>query len=170
MLGSIKVTRDTPDQLIVADTPWLLSSALIFFIMVFMAPALLLMFDGVWQGAIFALAGGGLGLIAFAVFVRRTQLILDIPSDSVTLRWRTLFGFNEVRHTLSNLARAELETTQSSKGSALCRPVLILSQGMSAGPHPIIPSYTNTKRPRRLVDAVNSWLTKARLDSGTPNA
>jgi hypothetical protein len=166
----MKVTRDTPDQLILANTPWLLGGGLIFFIMAFVAPGLLIMYDGVWQGAIFALAGGGMGFIAFAVFVRRTQLILDLPSDSVTMRWRTVFGFKEVRHTLSNLARAELESTQSSKGGTLYRPVLILSQGMSAGTHPIIPSYTNTKGPRRLVDAVNGWLSNARLDSGTPNA
>ncbi len=170
MLASMKVTRNTPDQLILANTPWFLGTALILFIMAFVAPGLLIMYDGVWQGSIFAIAGGGMGCIAFAVFVRRTQLILDRPGDNITMRWRSVFGFKEVRHKLSNLARAELESTQSSKGGTLYRPVLILSQGMSAGTHPIIPSYTNSNGPRRLVDSVNGWLANARLDSGTPNA
>lgn len=166
----MKVTRDTPDQLILANTPWLLGCALVLFTMAFVGPGLLIMYDGVWQGAIFAIAGGGMGCIAFAAFVRRTQLILDRSNDSVTLRWRSVFGYKEVRHTLSNLARADLESTRGSKGGTLYRPVLILSEGMSAGRHPIVPSYTNGEGPRHMVDAVNGWLANTRLDSGAPNA
>jgi len=158
MVLPMKATRNTPEQLIIADTPWLIGVLMIGFILIFVAIGLLLMSDGVWAGLAFALVGGGLGFGAFAAFVRRVQVILDRPSDTITLRARSLLGFTEVTHSLSNLSRAVLETTTSSKGSTLYRPTLILDKGMSTGAHPVVNAYTNTTGPRRTVDAINTWL------------
>ena len=158
MVLPMKVTRDTPQQLIIANSPWLIGIFLIGFILIFVAVGLLLLSEGIWAGLLFSLVGGGLGFGAFAAFVRRVQLILDRPSDTITIRVRSLFGFSEVQHSLSNLSRAVLETTTSSKGNTLYRPTLILDKGMSAGSHPVVHAYANTTGPRRMVDAINSWL------------
>ena len=170
MLPTMHVTRNTPDQLIIADTPWLIGIMLIIFIVMFVGPGLLVVSDGVWQGWIFVIAGSGMGFIAFGVFVRRVQIILDRPADTITIRRRSIFGFSTIVHTLSNLSEAKLEVTTGSKGRTLYRPTLVLSQGMSTGDHPIVQAYSNFGGSERIVDTINSWLTNTRLDSDGPNA
>lgn len=165
----MKVTRNTAEQLIVSDTPWFIGAMLILFILAFVGPGLLMMADGVWQGLFFALAGGGMGVAAFAVFVRRVQVIFDRPSDTVKIRRQSVFGYSSVSHVLSNVAGAVLERISDDEGTKY-RPTLILDQGMSKGRHPIIDSYTNTGGPKRLVSAINDWLGDAvRLDSDAAN-
>lgn len=154
----MKVTRNTPEQLIVADNPWIIGALLIAFILVFVAIGVGLILNGEWFGLLFAGIGGGLGFAAFAAFVRRVQVILDRPTDTILIRSRSLFGYKQVQHDLSNLSRAVLESTSSSDGGTLYRPALVLDKGMSTGTHPIVEAYTNTRGPRRLVDAINSWL------------
>lgn len=154
----MNVTRNTPDQLIVADTPWLIGIMLIIFVLLFVGPGLLIASDGIWQGWIFVIAGGGMGVIALGVFVRRMQLILDRPSGTITIRRRSIFGFSEITHELSDLSEVKIETTTGSKGRTLYRPTLVLTQGMSAGDHPIVQAYTNSGSSQRVADAVNGWL------------
>lgn len=154
----MKVTRATPQQLIVADTPWFIGIMLTIFILLFAGIGVAMVLEGEPAGFLFAIVGGGLGLGGFAAFVRRVQVILDRPSDTIIIRRRSLFGYSEIRHKLSNLGRAELQMSAGSKGGMLYRPALVLERGMSAGHHPIVQSYTNTKGPKRLVDAVNDWL------------
>ncbi len=158
MVLPMKVARNTPDQLIIAHTPWLIGFFLIIFILIFVAVGLFTMSETLIGGLFFALMGGGIGFAAFAAFVRRIQLVLDRPSDTITIRTRSLFGFKEVQHALSSLSHAVLESTTSSKGNTLYRPTLILDQGMSAGPHPLTNAYTNATGPGLVVDAINTWL------------
>lgn len=163
MLPTMHVTRNTPEQLIIADTPWFIGIMLIIFIVLFVGPGLLIVSDGIWQGWVFVIAGGGMGLIAFGVFVRRMQVILDRPSDTITIRRQSIFGFSEITHELSDLSEVKIETTTGSKGRRLFRPTLVLNQGMSAGDHPIVQAYTNSGSSQRVADAVNGWL--ATLDA-----
>lgn len=163
----MKVTRNTPDQLILSDTPWLIGIMLIFFILVFTGAGIAITISESWVGLIFAFFGGGMGVMAFCVFVRRVQVILDRPANQLLIRRQSVFGYTSVEHALSDLSHAELDaTTSRNKGrtSTLYRPVLILSSGMSAGAHPIVAAYTNGKGPDRLVRAVNDW-----LDAGREN-
>jgi hypothetical protein len=158
MVPPMKVTRNTPDQLIIADTPWLIGIMLVVFVLTFVAVGVFLISEGTWAGLLFIIAGGGLGFGAFAVFVRRVQLIFDRPLQTITQRNRSLFGYSEVRHELPNLSHAILETSTTSKGGLLYRPTLVLDAGMSAGHMPIVDIYTNTSGPKRIVDAINTWL------------
>lgn len=165
MLPPMKITRDTPDQLIIADVPWLLGIGLIIFILTFAGIGLAVFLQGEWMGLLFLLIGGGIGLLAFAAFVRRVQVICDRVAGTVTIRRKSLFGYSEVQHDLRHLSKAVLESTTGSKGGTLYRPVLVLDGGMSKGRHPIVEAYTNMSGPGRAVDAVNSWLGAARVDS-----
>ena len=162
MLPGMHVSRNTRDQLIIVDTPWVIGVLLILFVLVFVGPGLLLVANGLWQGWIFALAGGGMGVIALGVFVRRMQLILDRPSGTITIRRRSIFGFSEITHELSNLSKVKIETTTGSNGRRHFRPTLVLNQGMSAGDHPIVQAYTNSGSSQRVADAVNDWLANNR--------
>lgn len=160
----MKVTRNSPDQLILSNTPWFIGISLAVFILAFVGPGLFLMSEGgegIWFGLFFAVFGGGMGVAAFCVFVRRVQIILDRDKNSVVIRRQSVFGYEAVEHDLSNLSHAELESTvsRSDKGtSTLYRPVLVLDKGMSAGHHPIVEAFSNGGGAKHLVDAVNAWL------------
>ncbi|WP_170763968.1 hypothetical protein [Ruegeria lacuscaerulensis] len=172
----MKVTRNTQNQLILAKTPWFIGIMLVFFILAFVGPGILLMSAGgenIWFGLIFALGGGGLGFGAFCVFVRRVQVVLDRNRDSILIRRQSIFGYDVVEHVLSNLSHAELESTTSTREgrtSTLYRPVLVLDEGMSAGRHPIVEAFSNGPGSDRLVDAVNDWLPARKVDSDSQSA
>jgi hypothetical protein len=157
------VTRNTPDQLILADTPWFMGIMLILFILIFAGAGLLIMSKAFWPGLLWTACGCGMGVAGFAVFVRRVQVILDRPSNSVTLRRQSLFGYQSVRHQLDHLGQAVAETTTSQNHDTgtrtiLTRPVLEFDRGMSVERHPIVEAYTSGNGAARLVNAVNTWL------------
>lgn len=169
----MKVTRNTPNQLILSDTPWFIGITLVFFILIFVSLGIFLATEGgeaILFGLIFALGGGGLGFGAFCAFVRRVQVILDRDKNSITIRRQSVFGYEQVEHVLSNLSHAETESTTSRSDngtSTLYRPILILDEGMSAGRHPIVEAYSSGRGAHRLVDAVNDWLPARKVDSAS---
>lgn len=158
MVLPMDITRNTPDQLIIDDTPWLLGAVVIGVILTFASSGVSLILNGVWAGLVLIVVICCVGLAIFAAFIRRVQLILDRPAGTITLRTKTLFGLTEMIHDLPDLSRATLEVTIGGKGGKLYRPSLILDQGMSVGTHPIIPTYVNSSGPKRMVDAINIWL------------
>ncbi len=172
----MKVTRNTPDQLILSNTPWLIGIMLVVFILCFVGAGLFMATEGgegIFFGIFFALVGGGLGFGAFCVFVRRVQVILDRRTNSIVIRRQSIFGYDTVEHDLSNLSHAEVETTTSSRkgnSSKMHRPVLILEKGMSAGRHPIVEAYVSGGGAQRMVDAVNAWLPAHTVDSDIQSA
>ena len=105
------------------------------------------------------------------------QVILDTPTNTMTIRRRTFLGYSEVVHTLAYLSHAELDTSRSSDTPTHC-PIFVLSGGMSEGHHKFTPAYQSGPGPARIVDAVNTWLNDARqnghfpapVDSGPPEA
>lgn len=172
----MKVTRNTPDQLILSYTPWFIGISLVFFILVFVGAGLFMASEGgegILFGLFFAVFGGGMGCGAFCTFVRRVQVILDRSSNSILIRRQSVLGYDAVEHELSNLSHAEVETTASTRdGSStkMHRPVLILEKGMSAGRHPIVQAYISGHGAQRLVDAVNGWLPARKVDSDSQSA
>ncbi len=172
----MKVTLNTPNQLILSNTPWLIGIMLVVFILCFVGAGLFMATEGgegIFFGIFFALVGGGLGFGAFCVFVRRVQVILDRRTNSIVIRRQSIFGYDTVEHDLSNLSHAEVETTTSSRkgtSSKMHRPVLILEKGMSAGRHPIVEAYVSGGGAQRMVDAVNGWLPAHKVDSDSQSA
>ena len=166
----MKVIRNTPQQLIVANKPWLIGSALILFILLFVGAGLMVATEEPMFGIPFGLFGGGIGTVCFVAFVRRVQVIFDCPSNLITIRKQSLYAYSEETHPLSQLNKAVLETTISStnngNASTMYRPSLDISGTL----HPMVISYTNTRGPARLVKAVNTWIKAAPLDSGRDQA
>ena len=160
----MKVVRNTPQQLIVANKPWLIGSALAAFIVLFVGAGLMVATEEPLPGIMFALFGGGIGAACFVAFVRRVQVIFDCDSNLIIIRTKSVLGFREETHPLRDLRKAVLESTISTannNASTLYRPSLDIGGIL----HPMVTSYTNTRGPARLVNAVNKWLQAAPLDS-----
>ena len=132
---------------------------MIVLILVFVGLGLYLMTSGdVFPGIMFALIGGGGGAIAFMVAVRRTQLVLDGASDTVTLRTRSVFGFTEKQYRLSDVDAAFLEAPQNSDSKGMFRPMLALKDGSEPAKVPVLQAYVSGRGPKRATDAINDWL------------
>jgi hypothetical protein len=166
----MKVIRNTPQQLIVANKPWLTGIALILFILAFVGAGLLVATEEPLFGIPFALFGGGIGAVCFVAFVRRVQVILDCTSNLITIRTQSLYAYSEETHPLSQLNKAVLETTNSSLKHGNNSPMYRPSLDIGGSLHPMVESYTNTGGPARLVNAVNTWIKAAPLDSAPDQA
>ncbi len=158
----MKITTDTPDLLIVEDRPILLGLGLIVFIMIFVGVGIGLMLAGEGWGIVFALLGGGLGLLAFWAFVRRVQVVFHRPDDWVEFRRKNLFGGARVRHKLSDIGRAEIETSHGSEGGVTYRVVLVFDRGQSVGRHPVTLAYSSGSSHHLVEAKINDWLGKTR--------
>lgn len=158
----MKVTRDTPDQLILDDTPWLVGLVLAAMILACAAIGLSLLGSG-HAGRGLAILGFGLPFLGlfFGLFVRRNQLILDRVAGKVIHRRATVLGRTEVVHYLDNLDRAIIQTSRGKNGDTY-RMTLVLSGGMDAGLHPFTRVYSSGRGARRGAEAVNRWLARAR--------
>lgn len=159
----MKIKRNTPDLFVAEEIPWLIAIMLVFFIFCFVAPGIAIAFDGVWQGLLFALGGGGLGFAAMCVFVERLQVILNRRDGTITLRRRTILKYEQKRLPLDALVKAEVQTTLNRKDGRtreLFRPSLILADGEAETIHPVTQVYSSGGRSRRLVDAMNGWISK----------
>lgn len=154
----MKVLHDTPDRLILDETPWLIALLLAGFVLVFVGAGLFIMSENLLFGLAFGGFGGIVGCVVMAVMVERLQIIFDRTAGTVTIRRKSMRRYTQVSHALDNLSHAELETTVSSKGDTLARAVLILSRGMSAGRHPLNATYSNLSGPPQMVAAINTWL------------
>jgi len=112
----MKVTRNLPQQLIVEDRPWLISLMLVAFILIFAAASIGAFAEGQLLGGVLLGLGAGIGGVAMFLFSRRVQVVFDRPSDTITIKRRTMRGTTVVRHRLSNLGSTVLE--RSSGNSA----------------------------------------------------
>lgn len=160
----MKIVRDMPEQLIIAHIPWMMGILLTFFILLFAGIGLSILSQGEVFGLVFLLGGLVIGGACFIGFVRRVQVIFDRATDRIIHRRRSVLGFKEREFALSDLDGAELQSTVSSKGATLYRPVLEFKSGPDAGSFPMVDAYTNTRGPKQAVRAVNSWLETGRAE------
>lgn len=161
----MKITRDTPDQLILASVPWLMSILLTAIILIFVAVGLSLVFDGDLMGLFFAIFGGGIGTACFVAFVRRVQVIFDRRQQTFTIRRKTVFGYKENTRALGDVDHALIEHTTNSDGQRLDRPTLVMRRGGGDLRVPIVTTYSNSNRSGDIVEAINRWMGDGDLDS-----
>ena len=152
----MKIVENTPDRLILGNTPWLLGLSMIAVILIFVGLGLNLVISGeILPGVMFAVVGGGLGGLAFVGFVRRTQLVLDAPGDTVTLRSRSMLGYKLREFRLSEVDSAFAEAPSDSDTKGVYRPVLLLK---SAERVPILLAFTSGRGARVAAQAINDWM------------
>ncbi|WP_138421652.1 hypothetical protein [Maritimibacter alexandrii] len=154
----MKVITHTPDLLIVEDRPVFIAIMLIVFTLVFLGAGLGILAAGEWWGLIFAGLGGGMGLLFFAIFVRRVQVVFHRPDRYVEFRRKNVFRALKVRHDLRDVSRAIVERNRSSEGGTTYRVTLVFDTGESAGLHPITFAYSSGSGHANAARAINEWL------------
>jgi hypothetical protein len=161
-LRHMKTVIDTPDTLVLEETPWLFGLAIIAFVLIFAGVGWIMLVSGEIIGGLMFLVGGlGMGVLAFWAFIRRTQLWLDQPCAQIALRSRSLFGFSEQTFPLADLTGADTQTSHASKGQRTRRAVLRFG-GRTNKVVAITSHYTSGRGPLRTAAAVNDWLSRNR--------
>ena len=166
----MKVKINKPDLLIAGETPWFIAIMLLFFILIFAAIGLLTL-SQTWAGLIFLFVGCGLGLGAMGVFVERLQLILDARANTLTMRSRTLFRYNQTVIPLDEVIRAETESSLSNNRDGptsrrtVSRIAFVVRDGSGTGGtvvQPLTSVMSSGKGTGTVTRAVNDWLKSLR--------
>jgi|TARA_R110002049_G_scaffold44333_3_gene129764 hypothetical protein len=165
----MKITRDTPDQLIIENNPVLLAILLGLFALGFVGIGLFSLGDDTSLGLGFILGGMVFGGVFLAAFIRRSQVIFDRSTGRVEMRRKSVTGYRRRDWDLADLDRAIVERGPSD-GSMTYRTALVFTGGMDAGTHPITIVYSSGGGADRAAKAINRWLDAARLDSAAPSA
>ena len=150
----MKISRDTPDVLILDDTPWALSLSLAATVVLFAGAGL----DAAWAGDFLESLGfwgcAALLLGMLAAFARRSQLVLDRRNDTLIHRVRDIRGFAETRYPLATLTGATVQTDRESDAESY-RIILILH---NHPPLPVTPTFSGGSDARTSAQAINTWL------------
>jgi len=166
----MKVIRNTPNQLVVANKPWLIGTVLFLAILLFTSAGLKAASVEPLLGIPFGLFAGSLSVVWLVVFVRHVQVIFDRSLGQITIHKRSIYARSKETHPLPQLRRAVLEATISSmgtgNGATLYRPTLDFGDSR----HTVFTHYTSTRSPARLVNTINSWLKSDPLDSAQKQA
>lgn len=153
----MKVTRNTADQLIVEERPWLFGFMLIVFVLVFTGVGLSMVAAGEFWGIAF-LFGAAIGFLFIRVFVRRVQVIFNRPKGWIEIRRRSMSRQSNIRYDLTEITHAEVETSNSGDGGATHRVALIIPKGQSQGRHNLTKYYVSGKGSHKTAKAINDWL------------
>jgi len=155
--AKMKVTLNSPNKLIIDNRPVWPGLLAMTFIMVGVGVAWNMTIDqGDIAGLLIGIPFVAMGGLAFWAFVRRTQIIFCRDEGTIDIRRKSLTSQTRVVHALADFDRAEVETSRSSDTSTH-RAVLILSQGMSAGRHPVTQAYYSGGGADRIARAINDW-------------
>jgi hypothetical protein len=165
----MKVIRNTPDQLILSDRPWISGIAASFAAFAVLAG---------WSfspGASFedpvkSLKELAVILLICAVLVlptvRRLQIVLDRTTDTFTIRRRTMLGHEERVLPLSDFRTAEMRSSETQNGKSF-RPFLHFVH--SGGTSSIPLSAFAGRPPKRMHDAfdlLNAWNQAGHAETG----
>ena len=154
----MKVTRNTPEQLIIDHFSIVLAIMMVVFFAMFVGVGAVMVQDGVFWGVLFL----GTGILFGGIMLyhtERVQVILDRSSGLLTIRRRNILRYRQVTHDLDALGHAILETSTSGEYTYLThRAIIVLTSCMSSGEHPITEVYTSASGPKIVADAINDWL------------
>ncbi len=153
----MKVIRNTADQLIVEERPWLIGVFLIAFVLVFTGVGLSMIANGEYWGIVF-LGGAAAAFLFIRVFVRRVQVIFNRPQGWIEIRRRSMSRQSNIRYDLTEITHAEVETSNSGDGGPTHRIVLIIPKGQSQGRHNLTEYYVSGKGSHKTAKAINDWL------------
>lgn len=151
----MKISRNTPEQLIVGENPVWVAVMLVVMALIFFGIGLAITLSGEWLGLAFV-AGSLLPFSFLFIFVRRVQLIFEAAKGTLTIQRKNMRRATKVVHDLKDVQSAELETSRGDN-STLYRVTMVLT-GQSAGHHPITNAYSNVCNHQGVANAINAWL------------
>ncbi len=154
----MKILKNTPDRFELRFVPWILGIAFSAVILVTSGAGLRSLLSGEWKDAfVLFLIGPVFVGLAFALMVRRDDLILDRTTGTIEIRHRTVFGRKTEYFDLARLEQASTQTHYANDSNRQHRVALILS-----GDHPkdvinVTPVYSGGPDAKRAADAINAW-------------
>jgi hypothetical protein len=165
----MKTVTDTPDTLVLEETPWLFGLGVVAMMLLFAGVGWTILASGEIIGGLMLLVGGlAMGVLVIWAFIRRTQLWIDRPSGQVAIRSRSIFAFTEQTFPLTDLSGADTQNSQQSKGQRTRRAVLRFG-GQTNKVIPVTSHYTSGRGPLRTASTVNDWLSRGGgRDEDTP--
>ncbi len=153
----MKITRETPDQLIIENNPIWLAIFVSVFGLIFFGIGLANVRAEPGMGIAFIAGGLAIAVGFNMIFIRRTQLILDRPRNLVELRRKGWLNYVSMTWELQYLTRADVQSSSSGDTNTY-RAALQISGGMDAGTHPITLVYSSGRGAKRAANAINRWL------------
>ncbi len=154
----MKISENTPDRLILDDVPWIRGILIILVTLYVIAMGFHEWNDGRTLGP--WIVGGGVlaGLLFFALFVERYQIIFLRSEKTILRRKRSVFGFSETRHDLGAVSHAEVEEETGTDNDVSYYAALIVPEGPDAPKLRLTDYSTSGFGPPALVDQINDWL------------
>ena len=164
----MKVIHRSDQLLVIEDRPWFIGILMIGMTLIFLFGSMKLFAAGeAFGGLMMLLVGGGVPLLIGAVMVRRVRLTFDRSQGAVTRTSRSVGGLTREVYALDRVETAQLGTSTDSDGTTY-RTELRLRD-----PSEIVPFtsyYTDGRKPERMAEAVNGWLTAPDQVQAPPKA
>ncbi len=154
----MKISENTTDRLILDDVPWIRGSVIIVVTLYVVAMGFHEWNDGRKTGPYIVVFGFLIGVVFFAFFVERYQIIFQRSTNSIKRRKRSIFGYRETSHDLGAVSHAAIEKISDSDGGKMYQPVLIVLGGPDSPKLNLVDYATTGFGPPTLVDDINAWL------------
>ena len=158
----MKVIQQSADHIVLGERTWILGTLATAMILLFVYFGIEAVIERDPWGYALGLFGVAFGGLIFAIFVRRSQAVLDRTTGLLTLRSRSVFRYRERRWPLTEIERAIVEKMNLDDGEGY-RPTLLMRSGEPRRV-PLTVIYSSGSGAERVRDAINDWLGK--LDSG----
>lgn len=153
----MKVIHRSDQLLVLEDRPWFIGIFMIAMALVFIGASMAVIGRGeILGGFLLGLVGGGVPILIAALMVRRVRLTLDRQAGRLTRISRSVAGLKQADYALGRLSEAKVGVNYDSDGNTY-RTELHLQD-----PPEIVPFtsyYTNGRKPERMAETVNEWLT-----------
>jgi len=158
----MKVIHRSEELLVLEDRPLFLGITLIAMALVFVAGSLAVIGQGeVFGGFLLGLVGGGVPVLIAALMVKRVRLTLDRRTGRLTRTVRSVAGLRQDDHALDRLTEATVAVNYDGDGNTYRTELQLRAPQETV---PFTSYYTNGRKPQRMAEAVNDWLTTPKAE------
>lgn len=153
----MKVIHRSDTLLVLEDRPWFIGIFMIAMTLVFLAGSMALINEGkVLGGTFMGLLGGGVPLLIGALMVRRVRLTFDRRSEQLTRTSRSVRDLRQEVYALGRVTEAKVGVSYDSDGNTYRTELALRDPAETV---PFTSYYTSGRKPDRMAEAINEWLT-----------
>ncbi|QBF29968.1 hypothetical protein [Thalassococcus sp. S3] len=159
----MKITRDTPDQLILEhrNFAYVLPAGIV--TLLFFWLLMLMTTQGFELRALLIVGLASVAAFVVTLFLpERSQLILDTSTGLAEHRRKTPFGYRSINYDLSDIDQIGIERSFTSQGNPAYRARLEVGRGMSAGQHLLTRGFDLAEASLSDLQRANEWLDAVR--------
>ncbi|WP_137703350.1 hypothetical protein [Marimonas lutisalis] len=156
----MKVTRNTPEQLIIEERPWFTGIGISALSLFFTGAGIFSVLDGEFGGMIF-FVGTALGALAFWAFVRRLMVIFDRHGGQIEIRRKWVGGQSVETLDLKAVRKADVEfreTYRQGKMRRTSRPTLVMFADHDPQKLALVEHFSGGRSSQVVADEINEWL------------